>query len=285
MLSLGISERRIIGAVLRLVLPLSAALFLLMQWVIPPAQQFAWEARAAALATPGTTSGSGFWIQHDRQYLNVQRFDRASVPVGIDLYGFRPDGSLASVIEAERATIEPGGTWRLTHVTRRRVTDWSIATDRVPTLRWRSFISPEQIRFLIVPLDSVAPTTLIRHILSLPPDQKAPRDEQVLWTKASLPLVLVAMVMAAAPFVFGSPRSQSSGQHLTRGVAVGIVFALGQQILSRAGPAARPQPGADRRGPAAAGDRARGGAAAPTPRARASPRDRRAAGRDLKPAA
>ena len=236
MLSLGISERRIIGSVLELVLPLGVFLFLLMEFVIPPAQQFASEQRASALATSSASGNqSGFWIQHQRQYLNVQRFERANVPVGIDLYSFRTDGSLESVVEADRATIGPGGVWVLTHVSRRRIDDWRIETDHLPTLTWHSFISPGEIRFLIVPLDSVAPTTLLRHILSLPPDQKARRDLQALWTKASLPLALVAMIMAASPFVFGSPRAQSSGQQLARGVAVSIVFSLGQQIVSRLG--------------------------------------------------
>ena len=236
MLSLGMSEGRIVGAALRLVLPLSALLFLLMQVVIPPAQQLAWEERAAALANPAVPGhGSGFWTRHGGDYLNVQRFEAARVPVGIDLYSFRADGSLSRVLEAERATIAPDGTWNLAHVTRRRIDGWRIETDHLPTLAWHSFISPGEIRFLIVPLDSVAPTTLFRHIRALPADQRATRDEQVLWTDASLPLVLVAMIMAAAPFVFGSPRSQSGGQHLARGVGVGIVFSLGQQIVSRLG--------------------------------------------------
>lgn len=236
MQAIGLSERRIVGAVLWLVPPLALALFLLMQLVIPPAQQLAGEWRAAALSASSTSRGdSGFWAQHDRQYLNVQRFERANVPVGIDIYGFRPDGSLASVLEADRADIRADGTWLLTHVTRRRVQDWRIQIDHLPALTWRSFISPRQIRFLIVPLDSVAPTALFRHIRELQPDQQAPRETQVLWFKASLPLVLAAMIVASAPFVFGPPRAQGGGHYLTRGLAVGIVFSLGQQILGRLG--------------------------------------------------
>ena len=236
MLSLGMSERRIIGAALALVLPLAAFLFVLMEFVIPPAQLLASEQRSAALAVQGTdASGGGFWTQHGRQYLHVGRFEGTRVPVGIDLYSFRADGSLARVVEAARATIEPDGTWVLQDVSRRRVTEWRIDTDHLPTLAWRSFISPAQIRFLIIPLTSAAPLTLWRHIRDLPPHQRAALDEEVLWTEASLPLTLAAMIMAAAPFVFGSPRSQNSGGNLTRGVAVGIVFSLGQQIWSRLG--------------------------------------------------
>mgnify|MGYP003346726285 CR=1 FL=1 len=50
-----------------------------------------------------------------------------------------------------------------------------------------------------------------------------------------LPLSLVAMIMLATPFVFGSPRMQSNGRLLARGVAIGIVFSLSQQIVSRLG--------------------------------------------------
>ena len=234
--SLGFSEGRIIASALALVLPLTVVLFGLMEFAIPPAQQLAREQRASALATPATrNSGAGYWTRHDDQYLNVQRFERGDVPVGIALYEFRADGSLATVIEADRATIGPDNTWHLVHVTRRRVGEWRVDTEHLPTLAWHAFISPATIRFLVVPVDSVAPTTLLRHIRSLPPDERAPRDEQVLWTEASLPLALAAMVMAAAPFVFGAPRAQGSGQHLARGVGIGIVFSLGQQITSRLG--------------------------------------------------
>ena len=45
---------------------------------------------------------------------------------------------------------------------------------------------------------------------------------------------MVAMVLIAAPMVFGSPRSRG-GQRLARGVALAIVFSLAQQILGRLG--------------------------------------------------
>lgn len=236
MLSLGISERRIIGSVLWLALPITLILFLLMEFVIPPAQQLAREQRASALSSSVSIgTGSGFWAQQDRQYLNVQQFERGNIPIGIDVYSFLADGSLESTLHADRADIRPDGTWLLAHVSRRRVHAWTIETDHLPTLAWRSFVSPRQIQFLIIPLDSVPPIALFRHLRGLRPDQKAPRDEQELWTKLSLPLSLVAMIMAAAPFVFASQRTQSSGQQLARGVALGIVFSLGQQILSRLG--------------------------------------------------
>ena len=108
-------------------------------------------------------------------------------------------------------------------------------SDHPGALSWRSFVSPQQIRFLILPPDAIAPLALFRHISGLPPDEQATRFEQELWAQAAMPLSLIAMVLAAAPFVFGPPRAQNAGQHLARGVGVGIAYSLGQQILERLG--------------------------------------------------
>ena len=236
MLSLGIAERRVMGAALWPALAAIVVLLLLMEFVIPPAQEVAREQRASALASSATRDAdSSFWAQRDRQYLNVQRFERGDVPIGIDIYSFGPDGGLESIVHAARADIRQDGTWMLSDVSRRQVHDGVIATDHLGQFSWHSFISPRQIQFLILPPDSIPPLALYRQIRSLQGDERATRYEQELWAQASLPLSVIAMMLVAAPFVFGSPRSQSSGQHLARGVGVGIVYSLGQQIVGRLG--------------------------------------------------
>ncbi len=237
MLSLGMSEYRIVGAVLCLVMPLAIALLLVMQFVIPPAQQMAQERRTSALFSSVSLQGdNSFWAQNDRQYLNVQEFQPGNIPIGIDIYAFNVDGSLASIIHAGRADIRPDGTWLLTEVSRRRVYASQIRTDHLASLSWQSFMPSQQLQFLLLAPESIPPIGLWRHIRSLEQHhQNAARYRQALWAKASLLLSMIAMVMIAAPFVFGSPRAQSNGQQLVRGVAFGIVFSLGQQILNRLG--------------------------------------------------
>ena len=235
MLALGLSERRIVGRVLLPVVPIVAALALLAQFAIPPAQQVAQERRADALATSASPPDTGFWAQGDRQYLSVGLFKRATAPVGIDIYAFEPDGSLASIVHAERGEILPDGTWALSEVTRRTVHDALFHTEHLAALPWHSFIPPGQLRFLRLPPDSIPPLALVRQIRSLERQhQRATRYERELWTKAAVPLSMVAMVLIAAPMVFGSPRTQG-GQRLLRGVGVGIVFTLAQQIADRLG--------------------------------------------------
>ena len=235
MLSLGLSERRIVGRVLWLTAPIVVALALLTQFVIPPAQLLAQQRRNDALATAASPPDASFWARGGRQYLSVQRFEGAAAPVGIDIYAFEPDGSLASLVHAERGEIGPDGTWALAGVTRRTVRDALFSIEHLAALSWRCFIPPDQLRFLRLPPDSIPPTALVRQIRSLERQhQRAPRYERELWDKAAVPLSMVAMVLIAAPMVFGSPR-MPNGQRLLRGVALGIVFSLCQQIIGRLG--------------------------------------------------
>jgi lipopolysaccharide export system permease protein len=235
MLSLGLSERRIVGTVLRLTVPIVAVLALLTQFVIPPAQRLAQERRTDALASAASRPDASFWAQGDRQYLNVAQFERGTVPVGIDIYAFEPDGSLASILHAERAEVLPDGTWALAEVSRRTVEKSQFRVEHLPRLSWHSFIPPGQLQFLRLPPDSIPPVALYRQIRSLERQhQRATRYERELWTRAGIPLSMVAMVLIAAPMVFGSPRMQG-GQRLARGVGLGIVFTLCQQIVGRLG--------------------------------------------------
>ncbi len=236
MLSLGISERRIVATVLRLMVPIIAVLLLLAELVIPPAQQMAQDRRSDAMG-PGLARGTdGVWAHDGREYLNVAQFEHGTVPVGIDIYSFEPDGSLASLVHAASGEIGPDGTWALSDVTRRTVEDAQVRTEHLARLDWRSFVPPGQLGFLTLPPDSLAPSALVRHIRALrKAHQTATRFERALWTRAAIPVSMVAMVVIAAPLVFGSQRQQGNGQRLARGVALGIVFSLVQQIMGRLG--------------------------------------------------
>ncbi len=230
---LGISEIRIIGAVLKLAVPVIVALFMMAEFVIPPTQQLAQAQRGSALSSAAPLrSDTSFWAHGDHQYLNVQQFESGNAARNIDIYAFADGGSLTSFMHAERADIKPDGTWSLIDVVRKRVDASEFETEHLATLPWSSFVSAEQIQFLILPPETIPPIALYRYIHDLGQrHQQAIRYEQELWRKASIPLSIVAMILIAAPFVFGPPRGQSTGRQITIGAVFGIVFSLSQQIV------------------------------------------------------
>ena len=237
MLSLGISRNRIVVAVLELIVPIVAVLLLVAEFVVPPAQQVAQSQRAAALSSASSFhSDNSLWAEGNHQYLNVREFKQGNVPVGIDIYSFADDGSLRSVIHADRAGIERDGIWMLAGVTRRQVHGFDIRIDHLPFLPWHSFLPARQVRFLILPLDSVPPIALFRYVYHRKQgDFQAGRYGRELWTRIGIPFSMVAMVMISAPFVFGRMRTRTAGQSIARGIGIGLVFSLGQQIVGRLG--------------------------------------------------
>jgi lipopolysaccharide export system permease protein len=228
----GVSPGRIVGSVYKLAAGALVALFLLAQFVIPPAQQLAQTQRASRLSTVDAVRSNGsFWAAGDHQFLNVRRFANANFPIDVYLYEFAAGGELQSLIRADRAEVRPDGTWLLEGVTRKRYGDTPFETERLDSLVWHSFLQPRQASLLMLPADSMQPLDLYRYVRDLERrHQPAARYTQELWAKIDIPLAMAAMILIAVPFVFGLLRTQGIGQRMMIGTMIGMIFALTQQI-------------------------------------------------------
>lgn len=230
----GLSEARIMGAVARLVLPIALALFALTQLVVPRAEQWAAARRAAALATAAGVPGQdGFWAHGAHSYLHVSRFQGRAEAIGIEIYAFAPDGRLLRAIAADRARIGPGNRWVLRGVRESVVDGARLDTRRIATLDWTAFVSTARLRLLALPLEAMPPVALFRYVRELKREhQQGLAYELELWRRIALPFAMVAMILAAAPFVFAPPRAQHLGRLITAGAVIGVVFTLAQQITA-----------------------------------------------------
>ncbi|HWM69370.1 MAG TPA: LPS export ABC transporter permease LptG [Steroidobacteraceae bacterium] len=233
----GLSPGRIVGAVLKLAGGAVVALFLLAQFVIPPAQQLAHAERASRLSSSeAVRSGNSFWAAGVHQFLNVRRFDNGNIPSEIYLYEFAANGELLEFTQADHAEVHPDGTWLLEDVSIKRFSGTRIETDRLASVLWHSFLRPRQASVLILPAESMQPIELYQYVRDLERrGQPAARYAQELWAKIDIPLAMVAMILIAAPFVFGPLRSQGTGQRMLIGTMIGIVFSLVQQITTYLG--------------------------------------------------
>jgi lipopolysaccharide export system permease protein len=230
--SFGVSEARIIGAVVKLCVPVVLALFLIAQFIIPPAQLAAQRAQAAALgdALPGLGNG-GFWAEKDRQFLNVRRFSGGDSLQGLRLYRFNADGTLSFYIQAADAEITPDGSWVLRDVLRYQVQNGEIHKDRLGSFNWVPFLSGRQLKLLAMPPQTMPPVALFAYVRELEREhQPALVYAQSFWSMVAIPVSLVAMALIASPFVFGSQRAGSAGQQMLIGALLGTVFLLVQEI-------------------------------------------------------
>jgi lipopolysaccharide export system permease protein len=226
----GVSELRIVAPVVKLALPLMAVLFLLAQFVIPPAQMLAQSRRSSALySSESINKDNVFWAHSDDQYVSVQGFENNNIPRNVDIYEFESGGELKDIIHADRADIRPDGTWLLAGVVMRSFNGSTFRLEHLNSMVWSTSIPTD---LLVLPPESMPPIALYRYVRDLEQRHQQPlRYELELWVKASLPLTIIGMIMIATPFVFGLPRAQNSGRLLAVGAICGVVFTLCQQIV------------------------------------------------------
>jgi lipopolysaccharide export system permease protein len=236
-LSCGVSEVRIIGAVMKLCVPVIVVLFLLAQFVIPPAQLAAQRLQAAALGNALLgLSGGGFWVAKDRNFLNVQGFSGGNTLHGMSAYSFNPDGTLRYYLQASRAQIRTDGPWVLSDVLRNHVQGGRIVTEQRSSLDWSPFLSSRQLQLLAMPVGTMPPVALYNYVQQLKRlHEPAALFDQAFWGMVAIPLSLIGMVLIGAPFVFGSQRGGTAGRQIVIGSLLGIVFVLGQQITGYIG--------------------------------------------------
>lgn len=237
MQALGVPAARIIWSVLKPGAMIMLALLLVAEFVVPHAEQLAQNERALILSqTPALRSGNGFWARDAGSFVNVRKFVHGEIPTDIDLYKFDGGGRLRIFIHADRAEIRPDGTWRLIEVSRKVIDAPYIKTQRLDSLTWKSFLRSPQVHLVILPPESMAPTELYQYIKDLKKRrEQTDRYEQALWKELSLPLATAAMVLIAIPFVFGPLRTESAGQRIMLGTALGIVFYLTNEIAGYLG--------------------------------------------------
>ncbi|WP_234730723.1 LPS export ABC transporter permease LptG [Acidocella facilis] len=235
--SFGVSQARIVGAVAKLCLPIILALFLLAQFVIPPAQQAAQRAQAAALgdALPGMVNG-GFWAQKDGVFLNVQSFADGHTLHGVSIYTLAPDGTLRDVVQADDATPQPDGSWALSGVHHEVITHGQVESAPAQSLSWKPFLSTRQLQLLAIPPETMPPLALYAYLRQLQAQhQQALRYQQTFWSMVAVPLSLFGMALIAAPFVFGPQRAGGAGRQIVIGALLGMVYLLVQQITGYLG--------------------------------------------------
>lgn len=229
----GISTRRIGGAALATGMVLMALAGILAELVVPGMEQMARNSRAQALSkTDITLTRQGFWARTSDSYVHVDKMLDHGLAADISLFRFDKIGRLQSFIHAENGWLGNDGSWNLTGITEKIITDNEVTTRRRQTFTLEFILSADQVRILELPPYSLSAPDLVRYIDALRQSGQNP-DQYIiaLWRKFTIPLTTGAMVLLSLSFVFGSTRNISAGYRITSGTLLGIVLYFSDQIL------------------------------------------------------
>ena len=235
----GVSTHRIGWSALKTGLLIVVLVVILAEFVVPNMAQHAWRQRNLALSgdiSVRTESGSSFWFRDGQRFIRVRDMVYGRIPTHIEIYEFDETGELSAFTHAREAEPAVNGEWLLKDVAQKFVTGTKIEAVGVPTLRWASFLSPEQGAVMELDINRLAPSDLYNYARDLRArGQNAERYELALWRKINIPLATCAMIFIAIPFIFGALKLAGTGQRVMAGSGVGVAFYLSDQIIAQAG--------------------------------------------------
>ncbi|MGQ9426071.1 LPS export ABC transporter permease LptG [Gilvimarinus sp. F26214L] len=225
----GVSLLRMGWAVMRPVLLVIVIGFLWGEYVTPVTAELAENTRAAALGEED--EDAGVWHRDGEEFAYFESVQSNGRLFGISRYRFDDEGRLLSTLYAEEGIYQKNY-WQLENGTETRFEDGRAATRHFVQQAWRTDLSPEQLKLLVLEPESLSIRNLYRYAQS--------RDRQGLdsgrywlsfWQKVMQPLTILGLVLVGISFIFGSLRESSMGFRLALAVLVGIVFEMSQNLL------------------------------------------------------
>lgn len=246
----GISNGRIIRAVLMTGVALMLMIALLGETIMPKAEQIAEEIRLTALEERLSVQGrNGLWIKSGPRYVNISTVMPDFTLLDVHIHEF--DGvELVRSIRAARAvksTELNSRDWLLEEIQMTTFDASTVKTEQLDEQLWSEFtgvdasedklpmlISVDVLKSLKGSSESLSARNLYDQMQYLKGNQLDSRSvELAFWTKITSPFATIVMLMLSLPFVFASQRSGGAGQKIFIGIMLGIVYVLVNKLLTQ----------------------------------------------------
>ena len=231
--SVGISKKRIAQTVGALALFLCGFITILQFFVVPGFEHEAAALRAQTAQADGAGTGNtrAIWTRNDRDFIRVKNVQPDGTLSRIEIYTTDELDRLTRLIQASSALYVNGGDWLLIDVLESHFENGQVLETTYDRLHWGSLLSADQAAALILPLEALAPSDLLKTIANLRRNElDTQRYQIVLWQQVSLLPSLVAMALMSLPLLLGSVRTVSASQRALTGGLIGIGFYLLQQL-------------------------------------------------------
>lgn len=229
----GISTRRIALSAAIAGLALSFAAVVVGEYLAPPMQQFARQAKAFSKNQNVSFAGrGGAWVRDGDLLLNVDQQSGAVEFGGMLVFELTRDHRLAAMGRATRASALKEGEWQLEDYAESRFSDDYVSGRRASTRVLPSGIGGSFLGLATSEPKDIGLRSLWRLMQGLSGNGLDARPfEFAFWSRAARTVAIVFAVLLAVPFVFGPLRSSGTGARTMIGLLIGITFFLAQRML------------------------------------------------------
>ncbi|MFQ5643074.1 MAG: LPS export ABC transporter permease LptG [Thiogranum sp.] len=234
----GCSPARLTRSVLQTGVLMLFAVVLAGEGWAPASQQLAGQLRTSAVFEQVSLQpDAGFWVRSGQRLIQVGRSEADGSLSGLVVYDIEsvPTPRLESASRAARARYQQGQ-WRLEDIQGSYFGERRVAIRSTPHSVWPRLIEPQLAQLLTRDAQTLSLPELGRYIDYL----KQNGTDVALyrlryWQRLAMPVAALAMLFLAVSFVLGPIGCLTTGQRILVGVAVGLVFKLGNEITAHAG--------------------------------------------------
>ncbi len=232
----GVSNLRIGGAALIAGAMLGVLGWVIGEWVAPIGQQSA--ERYKSQARYGLDAGAALkpvWLRDGADIFNIRRLVTENHIGEAVIYSLGDDLRLRAVTSVKDGVYREGH-WDFTGVKRTE-----FGADRAQVLNlerydWPGGLSPQVLRLFVLEAKSLSTQGLMQLIDYLDENGLDSSEQRLtLWRKLVEPLTVMAMMLFAVPFVFGSLRNSGAGLRLVVGVLIGVGFYVVNEVTADSG--------------------------------------------------
>lgn len=228
----GVSLLRIIISIMKTAIVLMALAMIIGEVIAPPLHQYANEERVKALhGKISLNTGYGLWARDGDLYIHVKRVENDGRLIGITLYQFTKDNFIERQISAREAVFT-GEHWLLQSVNETIHKNNVFTVNHMKEMKWKTLLDLDTVKTVSIPPDLLSIRRLSTYIDYLKNNNlDFAKYELIFWSKLFGAFTMLAMVLLAVPFVFGSVRHVSMGKQILLGFLVGVTFYIVSRLI------------------------------------------------------
>ncbi len=235
--SAGVSTARFLSVLFKIGMIFVFLIFMIGEFVVPPAERLAQQLRLKALSSVVTQEfRSGLWVKDETSFVNVRDLLADARLRGIRIYEFDGKHELRSISEAEEGVYQAPNNWLLSNVIQTQFAGDLAQVHRLQSMSWRSSLTPDILSVLMIVPERMSFISLYQYIRHLEGNQqKTQRYSIALWKKLIYPLAALVMMALALPFAYAHGRMGAVSVKVFAGVMLGIGFHMLNGLFSSLG--------------------------------------------------
>lgn len=230
----GVSRLRLAVAGLAGALLLAIPVMMIGEWVAPGAEQQARAYRLSQLVGQVNIGGtSGMWMRDGSDIVNIKRplltADKGGQTISfkdVEIFSFDGFSTLDKITRADNAYYD-NDHWSLENVETITINESGVIPETQANSPWESSVKPGLLESAVTRPPYLSIRVLWDQMGYL---QRNGLSDVVyrsaFWEKIFYPFVIIALVLAGMPFVFGSSRQHNMGSRLFIGTTLGGLFML-----------------------------------------------------------